>query len=73
MRTSLSRRAHSGHGDLIDSYHPTLCVVAGTTERRGSQRIAHTLVVNPGRLADGSVAWLDWNRSRGEQVEILPL
>jgi Icc-related predicted phosphoesterase len=58
-------------GDLIDSYHPSLCVVAGTTERRGFQRIAHTLVVNPGRLADGSVAWLDWNRDKGEQVEFL--
>ena len=58
-------------GDFIDSYHPSLCVVAGTTERRGFQRIAHTLVVNPGRLADGSVAWLDWNRSKDEQVEFL--
>lgn len=60
-------------GDFIDSYHPSLCVVAGTTERRGFQRIAHTLVVNPGRLADGSVAWLDWNRSGEEQVELLGL
>jgi hypothetical protein len=60
-------------GDFIDSYHPSLCVVAGTTERRGCQWIAHTLVVNPGRLADGAVAWLDWNRSRGEQVELLRL
>jgi Icc-related predicted phosphoesterase len=60
-------------GDFIDSYHPSLCVVAGTTERRGCQRIAHTLVVNPGRLADGAVAWLDRNRSRGEQVELLRL
>jgi hypothetical protein len=58
-------------GDFIDSYHPTLCVVAGTTERRGFQRIAHTLVVNPGRLADGSAAWLDGNRSHSEQVEFL--
>jgi hypothetical protein len=60
-------------GDFIDSYHPSLCVVAGTTERRGSQWIAHTLVVNPGRLADGSAAWLDWNRAKGEQVEFLRL
>jgi Icc-related predicted phosphoesterase len=60
-------------GDFIDSYHPSLCVVAGTTERRGTQQIAHTLVVNPGRLADGSVAWLDWNRNRGEQVEFLKI
>jgi Icc-related predicted phosphoesterase len=60
-------------GDFIDSYHPSLCVVAGTTERRGCQRVAHTLVVNPGRLADGSVAWLDWDRGRDERVELLRL
>jgi len=58
-------------GDFIDSYHASLCVVAGTTERRGFHRVAHTLVVNPGRLADGSAAWLDWNRIKPEQVEIL--
>jgi Icc-related predicted phosphoesterase len=58
-------------GDFIDSYHPSLCVVAGTTERRGVQRIAHTFVVNPGRLADGSVAWLDWKRNKDDQVEFL--
>jgi Icc-related predicted phosphoesterase len=60
-------------GEFIDSYHPSLCVVAGDTSQRGFQQFAHTLVVNPGHLADGSVAWLDWNRSRGEQVELLYL
>jgi Icc-related predicted phosphoesterase len=60
-------------GDFLDSYHPSLGLVAGTTERRGFRQIGHTLVVNPGRLADGSVAWLDWNRPRGEQVDFLPL
>jgi hypothetical protein len=60
-------------GDFIDSYHPSLCLVAGTSERRGLQRIARTLVVNPGQLADGSAAWLDWNRHRDEQVELLRL
>jgi hypothetical protein len=58
-------------GDFIDSYHPTLCVVAGPTERRGSQRIASTLVVNPGRLADGSAAWLDTTRSADQAVEFI--
>jgi Icc-related predicted phosphoesterase len=58
-------------GDLIDSYHPALCVAAGATDRRGVQRIAHTVVVNPGRLVDGSAAWLDWSRPAGEQVEFL--
>jgi Icc-related predicted phosphoesterase len=60
-------------GDFIDSYHPSLCAVAGTTERRGFQQIAHTLVVNPGRMADGSAAWLDWSRPKGEQIELLQL
>src|SRR5262249_44296212 len=60
-------------GDFIDSYHPRLCVVAGNPEHRGCQRIGHTLVVNPGRLADGSAAWLDINRDANHQVEMLEL
>jgi len=58
-------------GELIDGWHPTLCVVAGQSSLRGIQRIGHTLVINPGRLADGSAAWLDWNRPVPEQVEFL--
>ncbi len=60
-------------GDLIDSYHPSLCVVAGPSERRGTQRIASTLVINPGCLAEGWAAWLDRNRPADEQVEFLNL
>ena len=60
-------------GDFIDSFHPRLCVTADATPRRGSQRIAHTLVVNPGRLADGSLAWLDLSRNVDEQLEFLSL
>jgi Icc-related predicted phosphoesterase len=56
-------------GEIIDSLRPSLCVVAGRTERRGVQRIASTLVVNPGHLADGSAAWLDWGTH--DQVEFL--
>jgi hypothetical protein len=58
-------------GELIDGLRPSLCVVAGLTERRGVQRIASTLIVNPGRLADGSAAWLDWGRESDDQVEFL--
>jgi Icc-related predicted phosphoesterase len=58
-------------GELIDSWHPSLCVVAGQSSLRGLQRIAHTLGINPGCLADGSAAWLDWNRPVEEQVELL--
>ena len=60
-------------GELIDSYHPKLCVVAGATAHRGVQRIAHTTIVNPGRLSDGSAAWVDWNREVDEQVELIKL
>jgi hypothetical protein len=51
-------------GEIIDSFRPNLCVVGGLTQRRGVQRIASTLVVNPGRLSDNSAAWLDWNKDR---------
>jgi Icc-related predicted phosphoesterase len=58
-------------GELIDWLRPGLCVVAGRTERRGLQRVAGTLVVNPGCLAEGSAAWLDWDRISDDQVEFL--
>ena len=57
--------------DLIDSIHPSLCVVAGPDERRGTQRIANTLVINPGHLANGWAAWLDRSRPADQQVEFL--
>jgi len=59
--------------ELIDSLHPSLCVTAGPHERRGSQRIASTLVINPGHLAEGSAVWLDRKRPIDEQVELLDL
>jgi Icc-related predicted phosphoesterase len=57
--------------DFIDSYHPSLCVVGGPSGRRGTQRIASTLVLNPGHLAESWAAWLDWNRPVEERVEFL--
>jgi Metallophosphoesterase, calcineurin superfamily len=59
--------------DLIDSLHPSLCVALGSTQRRGTQRIAHTLVVNPGRLADASAVWLDWSLPVDERVKLVNL
>jgi len=67
------KEASSLIGDLIDCYHPNLCVVGGRSERRGVQRIAKTLIVNPGCLAEGHAAWLDWNRPGEDQVEMLNL
>jgi Icc-related predicted phosphoesterase len=59
--------------DLVDSLHPSLCVSAGPHDHRGSKRVASTLIVNPGRLAEGSAAWLDRDRPADDQVELLNL
>ncbi len=56
---------------FIDSYHPTLCVVGGNSERRGSERVASTLVINPGSLAEGHAVWLDLRQAAENQVELL--
>ena len=58
-------------GDLIDSFHPKLCVVAGPTEDRGVEQVAHTTIVQPGSLRSGSAAWIDWSRGIDEQVEMI--
>jgi len=60
-------------GELIDSFHPGLCVVVGESQRRGVERIGHTLVINPGCLADGWAVWLDWGRATQDQVEFVNL
>lgn len=60
-------------GELIDSYHPSLCVTGGPSDHRGFKHVGETLVVNPGALADGWAAWLNWERPAGRQVEFLDL
>jgi Icc-related predicted phosphoesterase len=62
---------HAVAGDLIDSYHPKLCVVAGPSEGRGVEQVAHTTIVHPGSLRSGSAAWIDWSRGTDEQVEMI--
>ncbi len=59
--------------EFIDSYAPTLCAASGESERRGWDRVAHTLIVNPGRLISGSAAWVDLTQPHGQQVELLDL
>lgn len=59
--------------EFIDSYHPIVCVVGGATARRNAERVARTLIVNPGRLADKSAAWLDLGQEAGRQVEFLDI
>ncbi len=60
-------------GELIDSYHPSICVVAGCSENRGIDRVAHTTIINPGRLSDGFAAAIDLKKPVEEQVEMLEL
>lgn len=60
-------------GDLIDTFHPDLCAVFGKTANRGFQRIAHTYVVNPGWISEGSAALVDWSKPADQQVEMLDL
>jgi Icc-related predicted phosphoesterase len=66
-----AERGSAVAGDLVDSFHPKLCVVSGSIEGPTVERIAHTTIVNPGSLAQGSAAWIDWSREIDEQVELL--
>ena len=59
--------------ELIDSYHPSLCVTSGSSDRRGIEHVGETLVVNPGALADGWAALLDWEYPADSRVEFLNL
>jgi Icc-related predicted phosphoesterase len=59
-------------GDLIESYHPWLCVVGGS-QRSGTARIARTLIINPGWLAEGRAAWYDASLPAADAVEVLDL
>src|SRR6185369_15788477 len=58
---------------LMATYHPAVCVLGRSSGKRGVERIADTLVINPGLLSEGSAAWLDWDRPACEQVEFLDL
>jgi Icc-related predicted phosphoesterase len=54
---------------LIDSYHPSLCVVGGHDEKPASDRVAHTLIVSPGQISEGHAVWVDWTRAAEDVVE----
>ncbi len=58
-------------GEMIDSFHPRLSIVAGPNDERGVERFARTTVVNPGALSEGAAAWIDWNREVDDQVELI--
>jgi hypothetical protein len=78
----LAEPPESWHGDaenrrladaLIATYHPRVCIFGNPRERQGVERLASTLVINPGALADRRAAWLDWDRHAEHQVEFLDL
>lgn len=56
---------------LITTYRPELCVIGNTCGTPTVERLASTLIVTPGDLADGSAAWLDRSRHPTHQVELL--
>jgi Icc-related predicted phosphoesterase len=56
--------------EFIKTYHPAICIVAGNTQYRGYEREKHGFTVNPGKLSDGSAAWIDWLK---RSVQILDL
>jgi Metallophosphoesterase, calcineurin superfamily len=58
---------------LVTTYQPGVCVLGRSSKGRGVERIADTLVINPGHLSDGNAACLDWDRPASEQVEFLDL
>lgn len=59
--------------ELLYTSHPHLGAVGGPQEARGFERVARTMVVNPGELAEGSAAWIDLNRPSRQRVRILDL
>lgn len=80
-RTLLLADAPTGHlggaagsvhaAELVDSCHPALCIVGGATQHKGSERLARTIVVNPGQLSDGSAAWIDREVLLNEGIEFI--
>jgi len=56
--------------EFITSYHPSICIVAGNKENRGSEMFAKTLVVNPGAIADGSAAWIERIAKKVEMLDL---
>jgi hypothetical protein len=58
---------------LMATFRPTLCVLGSPSHRLSAERMADTLVINPGHLCEGSAALLDWDHPAGKQVEFLDL
>jgi Icc-related predicted phosphoesterase len=58
--------------EIINNYHPTLCVAGGTTDYWGSDTGGPTTIVNPGALKDGSAAWVDLISNKITRIDLRP-
>ncbi|NBO91807.1 MAG: hypothetical protein EBV06_05780 [Planctomycetia bacterium] len=58
---------------FIQTYRPRLCVLPCHESKSGTQSLAGTLVINPGSVADGSAAWVEWGKDGPQEIEILQL
>ncbi len=56
--------------EFVKSYHPTYCIVGGEKSYRGKEEIGDTIVVNPGALAEGSLALVEWPAHKVEMLNI---
>lgn len=56
--------------EFIQTYHPTICVVGGKKEYRGWEEERHSIVVNPGWLAEGSAAWVERVERKVEMLDL---
>jgi hypothetical protein len=58
---------------LINTYHPAVCVIGRPGAKGRIERVARTLIIHPGYLADGCAAWFDWERPGDDKAELLDL
>jgi Icc-related predicted phosphoesterase len=58
---------------LTSTYHPTVCVLGSPGGKGRIERIARTLLIHPGHIADGCAAWLDLGLQGDDQAKLLDL
>jgi Metallophosphoesterase, calcineurin superfamily len=78
----LSDMPEGWHGDtanarladaLIETYHPTLCVLGRPGAEGRVERLSKTTIIHPGYFSEGCAAWLDWDQPADRQSKILQL
>jgi hypothetical protein len=79
----LANVPESWHGDLANQriltdalaarYRPSVCILGSPGAKGSVERVAKTLLIHPGYLADGCAALLDMGAPEGEQAKLLNL